>query len=96
MHNSRRWRAGVVAVAATLVFGATAGPSPAQVVGTPDLVGQWTAPFEEGGADTPRCVPDETSPEPYLVCKPVAQGTAVLPDGRLLYLNGVDGNENGR
>ncbi len=94
--GSRRWRAGVVAVATMLMLGGTAGLSPAQVVGTPDVIGQWTAPFEEGGADTPRCVPDDTSPEPYLVCKPVAQGTAVLPDGRVFYLNGVDGNENGR
>jgi hypothetical protein len=62
----------------------------------PKVAGSWTAPFEEGGAGTPRCVPSssEKDPDGFVVCKPVAQGAAVLPDGRVFYYNGIDGLEN--
>jgi hypothetical protein len=64
-------------------------------VGRPDVVGSWTAPFEEGGAGTPRCAPSsEGDPDGFVVCKPVAQAVAVLPDGRVFYYNGLEGTEN--
>jgi hypothetical protein len=54
----------------------------------PAVVGAWTAPFEEGGA-TPRCVDGPKGKD----CKPVAVTSSVLPDGRVLYFNGLEGME---
>ncbi len=62
----------------------SAGAAPAQV-------GAWTAPFEEGGARTPRCV---TGSDGRLYCKPTAVGSAFMYTGDVLYMNGVEGNEN--
>jgi hypothetical protein len=58
-------------------------------------VGRWTAPFEEGGATTPRCRPagDRSA---FVVCKPAAVEAAVLNDGRVLYVNGLESQENAR
>jgi hypothetical protein len=94
MHDSARWRAGVVAVAAVLLLGGTTGQSSAQVTGAPDLIGQWTAPFEEGGTGTPLCRSDPDGPEGFVTCKPAATATAVLPDGRVYYHNNLEGFEN--
>jgi hypothetical protein len=64
----------------------------------PAVVGSWSAPFEEGGSETPRCAYVENySPNDErqrLECKPTAVTTAVLPDGRYLYGNGIEGEEN--
>jgi hypothetical protein len=79
-----------------LLVGGVVSGSSAQVVGTPDLVGQWTEPFEEGGSGTPRCVPAENDTPGFLVCKPAAQASAMLPDGRVLYWNGIESQENAR
>ncbi|MGH9041227.1 MAG: galactose oxidase-like domain-containing protein [Acidimicrobiia bacterium] len=84
----------MVAVAAALVLGGVTTGASGQVVGTPDIVGQWTEPFEEGGAGTPRCVPAENDTPGFLVCKPAAQASAMLPDGRILYWNGIESQEN--
>ena len=81
-------------ISSMLLLGAIASGSSAQVVGTPDIVGQWTEPFEEGGAGTPRCVPAENDTEGFVVCKPAAQASAVLPDGRIFYYNGIESQEN--
>jgi len=94
MHGLRR--CALVAVAAVLLVGGVVSGSSAQVVGTPDLVGQWTEPFEEGGSGTPRCVPAENDTPGFLVCKPTAQASAMLPDGRILYWNGIESQENAR
>ena len=94
MHGLRR--CALVAVAAVLLVGGVVSGSTAQVVGTPDLVGQWTEPFEEGGSGTPRCVPAENDTPGFLVCKPAAQASAMLPDGRILYWNGIESQENAR
>jgi len=102
---TRTWRAGVVGFSAALTLGAVAPGLSAQVVGTPDVVGQWTQPFEEGGAATPRCQPanDGTaggsgvSPESdRVVCKPTAVEAAVLNDGRIFYFNAIESQENSR
>ena len=89
---------GGVAVAGALFLGSGSVAS-AQVdsinKGLPNVVGQWTAPFEEGGANTPRCAPSNNGdPEGFVVCKAVAQAAAVLPDGRIMYYNGLESTEN--
>jgi len=71
------------------------GGTQAQIVGTPDLVGQWTQPFEEGGASVPRCQPANDG-SGFVVCKPAAQASAMLPDGRILYWNGIESQENAK
>ncbi|MGH9035845.1 MAG: hypothetical protein ACRD0O_08765, partial [Acidimicrobiia bacterium] len=45
-------------VGALLLVPAAPGAS-AQAPGLPDVLGEWTQPFEEGGAGVPRCVPAE-------------------------------------
>lgn len=92
----RKWRVCIVAVSAMLLLGGVVGGSSAQVVGTPDLVGQWTEPFEEGGSGTPRCVPAENDTPGFTVCKPTAVSSNVLPDGRILYWMGIESQENSR
>jgi hypothetical protein len=90
----------VLAIAVVTGTSSLTAPVPAAVeaVGqaAPDLVGRWTAPFEEGGSATPRCAPGDDTSGGHVVCKPVAQGTGVLPDGRVFYFSGIDGNENAR
>ncbi len=88
-------RVGVVVCATTLLVGGGVARTSAQVVGTPDVVGQWTDPFEEGGSGVPRCVPANDG-SGFVVCKPAAQASAVLPDGRILYWNGIESQENAR
>ncbi len=88
---------GAPLLGAMLTVGGWAPPSSAGAgADRPDVAGAWTAPFEEGGADTPRCVPssDKDDPEGSVVCKPAAQAAAVLPDGRIFYYNGLEGTEN--
>ena len=86
----RRHRSAVMLASVMLASAAAAGVAVADPSGTdPGLAGQWTAPFEEGGA-TPRCVDGPQGKE----CKPVAVTSSVLPDGRVLYFNGLEGMEN--
>ena len=84
------------AVGVLVVLGAlSGGSSPVSAAQTsgqaPDQVGAWTAPFEEGGADTPRCV---KGADGRLVCKPVGYAQAITPDGRVFYFNGIESSEN--
>src|SRR2546421_11328607 len=90
------WRLGTVAFAALLLIGGTVSGSSAQLVSTPALVGQWTQPFEEGGAGTARCVPAQGDTSGFVVCKPTAAAAAVLPDGRVFYYNGFEGQQNAK
>ncbi|HEV7688117.1 MAG TPA: hypothetical protein VGQ80_16190, partial [Acidimicrobiia bacterium] len=104
--HRRRGHAGVVGLSALLTLGAVAPGVSARSAAPPDVAGQWTQPFEEGGAATPRCQPaaDDTSPGgsgvspegDRVVCKPTAVEAAVLSDGRILYVNGLEGQENAR
>jgi hypothetical protein len=96
MRSKAHWKAGTSLFAAVLLLGGMAGSSSAQVVGTPDFVGQWTPPFEEGGAVTPRCVPAGDDTSGFTVCKPTAAAAAVLPDGRVFYHNGFESEQNAR
>jgi hypothetical protein len=97
MHTSRNQarRRVRTLTAAFVVTAAVAGPEMppghAQVPRPPEVAGLWTAPFEEGGAETPRC---HTDGEGRILCKPIGQGMAMLPDGRLFYWNGNESQEN--
>jgi hypothetical protein len=85
-----------VGFAALLLLGGIVSDSSAQLAGTPGLVGQWTEPFEQGGAGTPRCAPTQGDTAGFVVCKPTAAAAAVLPDGRVFYYNGFESQENAR
>jgi len=95
-------RFAVVLTATLAVSGVGAATAPMALAqqpgGNPEEVGSWSAPFEEGGAEAPRCeYVDNFSPNDdrqRLECKPTAVTTAVLPDGRYLYGNGIEGEEN--
>jgi hypothetical protein len=101
LSGGRRWAVVVTATLAVSGVGVSTAPMVlAAPVQDPAVVGSWTAPFEEGGAGTPRC---EVVNEPAdaadqsaerLECKPTAVTAAVLPDGRVLYGNGLEGEEN--
>src|SRR5262245_17142610 len=66
--------------------------SPAASAGDAAQLGQWSAPFEEGGSATPRCTaPDDKG---FTVCKPAANAASVLPDGRVFYYMGLEGHED--
>ena len=71
----------------------TPGVSSAQPEGGPEVVGQWSQPFEEGGAATPRCQPASDGTD-FSVCKPAAVEAAVLNDGRVFYFNGLESQDN--
>ena len=82
------WKAALVGV---ILAAGTTGASAQVTVGPPDLTGRWSLPFEEGGLETPVC---SVAADGHLVCKPVAQASSVLPDGRVFYFNGFEGQEN--
>jgi hypothetical protein len=97
--GGRRFAVVLTATLAVSGIGVTTAP---MALAAPEddaaTVGSWSAPFEEGGSDTPRCEYVENySPNDErqrLECKPTAVTTAVLPDGRYLYGNGIEGEEN--
>lgn len=91
---SRSAKRALPVLAGLLVVGIGWTPVSAQAILAPDRVGQWTAPFEEGGSGTPRCVPKDDGSGTD--CKPAAQAAAVLPDGRVLYWNGIEGQQNAK
>jgi galactose oxidase-like protein len=94
----RRWyvRCGTAGSAILLLAGAagvsssTAPVVRADSTGSPDQVGQWTQPFEEGGA-TPRCT---KGTDGRIFCKPDGAYEGVLKDGRVLYWNAIESSEN--
>jgi hypothetical protein len=92
-----RWRLTVgTAVGALVIVGAavTTGSAPAKAApsgSSPDQVGTWTAPFEEGGTNTPRCVKGTDGRD---LCKPVGYAQAITSDGRVFYFNGIESSEN--
>jgi hypothetical protein len=84
---ARRWCA--LLLACPLLVFVAAPPSSARG-GTPDNVGLWAEPFEEGAvcpSDPGRKGADRDDGGR---CKPVAKGAAVLPDGRVVYVDGVE------
>jgi hypothetical protein len=97
---SRRARSYVLGttlvVIATLTAPARPSLAKSPVQDALDKVGAWVAPFEEGGADVPRCRTDEEPGWAHgsLICKPAAADMIALPDGRVLYWDGLEGSEN--
>ena len=94
-------RFAVVLTATLAVSGIGVSTAPLAVAAPtddPSVVGQWSEPFEEGGSETPRCeyVPNDSPHDDRrrLQCKPTAVTTGVLPDGRFLYGNGIESEEN--
>jgi hypothetical protein len=73
-----------------------ANPTATEVTGSPDQIGQWTHPFEEGGAQTPRCQRKDALLKGEIFCKVAAVTLAALPDGRIYYANGIEADENVR
>jgi hypothetical protein len=90
----------VLGTAIVVVATFTAAPAPggaqSPVEGALEQVGAWIQPFEEGGSETPRCHPSEEPGWAHgsLVCKPSAATMIALPDGRVLYWDGLEGSEN--
>ena len=83
------WRTRIVLVAGALVtasapISGTAGAAD----GDPAQVGQFSAAFEEAAE---KCVIDADGRE---LCKPTAATSVVLPTGRVLYWDAVEGTEN--
>ncbi|HYH51986.1 MAG TPA: galactose oxidase early set domain-containing protein [Acidimicrobiia bacterium] len=103
-----RHRRGVIAVASLALALITVGPVSAgtgqqvanpqspEVSGSPAEIGQWSHPFEEGGAQTPRCQRRDGLLKDEIFCKVAAVTTAMLPDGRIFYANGIEADENVR
>jgi hypothetical protein len=73
-----------------------ANPQAPEVSGSPAEIGQWTHPFEEGGAETPRCHRKDGLLADEIFCKVPAVTMAALPDGRVYYANGIESDENVR
>ncbi|MGH2689457.1 MAG: galactose oxidase-like domain-containing protein [Actinomycetota bacterium] len=91
---ARRCLATLVVVATSGLVLAVPGAAPAQSPPGPEVAGAWTAPFEEGGEGTPRCVTIEQDGLQRIRCKPAAVHTAMLPNGKVLYYNGLESEEN--
>ena len=73
-----------------------ANPQAPEASGSPAEIGQWTHPFEEGGAETPRCQRRDGLLKGEIFCKVAAVTMAALPDGRIYYANGIEADENVR
>ena len=73
-----------------------ANPQATEAKGSPAEIGQWTHPFEEGGAQTPRCHRKDGLLKNEIFCKVAAVTAAALPDGRVYYANGIEADENVR
>lgn len=78
-----------IASAAGTSVGVPPGPFEAVSSTDPRLVGRWSAPFWEGGSE-PYDPPSKEKAKKY----PVGAAISVLPDGRVLYWNALEGSEN--
>src|SRR5207302_11117630 len=59
----------------------------------PAEVGEFSSPFVEPGGDCPHGVP-LTETEGKIVCKPAAVNIVALPNGKLLYWDGLEAEED--
>src|SRR5438132_8493711 len=84
-------RRGLLAVAIT-AFGLVSAPT-AYASGGAAEVGEFSSPFVEPGGDCPHGVP-LTETEGKITCKPTAVNIVALPNGRLLYWDGLEGEED--
>ena len=81
-------RTKLAAVVALLITTSALVVAPAEA--DPVEVGRWSAPFWEGGALAYDPPSEETS-----AMFPAAVSIVALPDGRILYWNGLEGSEDG-
>jgi hypothetical protein len=65
------------------------GPFDAGISTDPRIVGRWSAPFWEGGEE-----PYDPASKEKAKKYPVGAAVSVLPDGRVLYWNALEGSEN--
>jgi hypothetical protein len=93
-----RYRFAAVVAALMLLMGLPGPASNAEVVGaraalaaSPASIGQFGQPFQEPG---PKCQKKRIHGQEAKVCKPAAVSVVVLPDGRILYWDGLEGFEN--
>ncbi len=77
---------------AMILAGGAVSPLAAQDGGSPAELGRMSAVFEEGGEEAPRCWRDEETD--LIECKPTAVSAMSLPDGRVLFWNGIENDEN--
>jgi hypothetical protein len=84
-------RSGWVVLAGIVLISGMTAASAQVTVGPAEFTGRWSLPFEEGGLDTPACWEADGG---RLECKPVAQAMGMLPDGRVFYYSGLEGQEN--
>ncbi|MDQ6746650.1 MAG: hypothetical protein M3010_00885, partial [Candidatus Dormibacteraeota bacterium] len=91
----------VAVIPATLLLLTSASTTPAAAAPPSREVGSWGAPFEEDPGNATYPVPagptEHCTQDPakgYALCKPAAVNAGVLPDGRVLYWNGLSDLEN--
>ncbi len=84
-------RGGLLALAITVLGLGSAAP--ALAVGEPSEVGSFSTPFEEPGGDCPHGIP-LTETEMKVTCKPTAVNIVALPNGKLLYWDGLEAEED--
>jgi hypothetical protein len=100
----------LLAPLASLASVAPMGVSGSDALSAPRVVGAWSAPFEEDPTNTVFPIPADTANPStstehcfqqaggptgtQLVCKPTAVNSNILPDGRVLYWDGLSGFEN--
>lgn len=80
----------LVSAVSTLFVALGPVSAPAEPPGDPAEVGRWLAPFSEDGAFDQAPPDTEAESAQY----PTAVSIAVLPNGKLLYWNGLEGTEN--
>jgi hypothetical protein len=76
----------------TLLLATAAVPAtaPAATAEDPSVLGAFSAPFEEAG---PKCAKDAQG---HTICKPAGVSSVALPDGTVLYWDGLEGMEDVR
>jgi hypothetical protein len=90
----RKLMAAVVAAGLSLGSAALLDPAIGQE-GDPGQLGAFSAPFrEDGQPDSPDTAGCTELPDGTFSCLPAAASTVVLPNGRILYWNALEGTEN--
>jgi len=91
MSRSRLTRSAGVLAASTLAVGILPLALPASAAGAdPTVLGRFSAAFEQPGA---KCVKDETGRS---ICKPAGASVVVLPNGKIVYWDALEGMEDVR
>jgi hypothetical protein len=90
----RNVMAAVVAAGLSLASAALLDPAQGQT-GDPSELGAFSAPFrEDGQPDSPDTAGCNELPDGTFSCLPTAASTVVLPNGKILYWNALEGTDN--